>query len=98
MDETKCLKSTPKPKLSQPQMTHQLAALDWKTPFPEPLSFFLEVLGCSLVSLLKSPVPGGSEIQPEGSGLSKVTVADPDLRYLYPLPPNGYPLLSCAKQ
>jgi hypothetical protein len=84
MDETKCLKSTLKPKLSQPQMTHQLAALDLKTPFPEPLSFFPEVPGCSLVSLLKSPVPGGSGIQPGGSGLSKVTVADPDLRVFIP--------------
>jgi hypothetical protein len=54
-------KSSLKSKSSQPQMTYQLAALALKTSFPEP-EFFPEVSGCSQVSLLKSPVPGGSGI------------------------------------
>jgi hypothetical protein len=84
MDETKCLKFTLKPKLSQPQMTHQLAVLTLKNTFPGTSEFFSEDMGCSLISLLKSPVLGGSGIQPGDSGLLKVAVADLDLRVFIP--------------
>jgi hypothetical protein len=85
MDDTKCLKSTLKPKLSQPQMTHQLAScLSLENSFPGTSKLFPEVPGCSQVSLLKSPVPGGSGIQLGGSGVLKVTVANPDLRVFIP--------------
>jgi hypothetical protein len=60
--------------------TNDLSAscLSLENTFPGTSEFFPEVLGCSQVSLLKSPVPGGS-------GLSKVTVADLDLRVFIPL-------------
>jgi hypothetical protein len=52
--------------------------------FPETSELFPKVPGYTQVSLLKSPVPGGSEIQPGGSGVSKVTIADPNLRVFIP--------------
>jgi hypothetical protein len=60
------------------------SCLSLENTFPGTSELFPEVLGCTLVSLLKSPVPGGSGIQPGGSGVSKVTVADPDLRVFIP--------------
>jgi hypothetical protein len=58
--------------------------LSLKNTFPGTSELFPEVPGCSQVSLLKSPVPRGSGIQLEGSGVSKVTVPDPDLRVFIP--------------
>jgi hypothetical protein len=60
------------------------SCLSLENTFPGTSELFPEVPGCSQVSLLKSPVPGGSGIQPGGSGVSKVTVADPDLRVFIP--------------
>jgi hypothetical protein len=60
------------------------SCLSLENTFPGTSELFPEVPGCSLVSLLKSPVPRGSGIQPEGSGVSKVTVADPNLRVFIP--------------
>jgi hypothetical protein len=60
------------------------SCLSLENTFPGTSELFPEVPGYSQVSLLKSPVLGGSGIQPGGSGLSKVTVADPDLRVFIP--------------
>jgi hypothetical protein len=60
------------------------SCLSLEITFPGTSELFPEVPGCSQVSLLKSPIPGGSGIQPGGSGVSKVTVADPDLRVFIP--------------
>jgi hypothetical protein len=53
------------------------SCLSLENTFPGTSELFPEVPGCSQISLLKSPVP-------EGSGVSKVTVADPDLRVFIP--------------
>jgi hypothetical protein len=53
------------------------SCLSLENSFPGTSELFLEVPGCSQVSLLKSPVPGGS-------GVSKVTGAAPDLRVFIP--------------
>jgi hypothetical protein len=60
------------------------SCLSLENTFPGTFELFPEVPGCTQVSLLKSPVPGGSGIQLGGSGVSKVTVADPDLRVFIP--------------
>jgi hypothetical protein len=73
--KTKIIRATNDPSAS---------CLSLENTFPGTSELFLEVPGCSLVSLLKSQVPGGSGIQPGGSGVSKVTVADPDLRVFIP--------------
>jgi hypothetical protein len=66
--------------------TNDLSAsyLSLENTFPRTSEFFPEVLGCSQDSLLKSPVLGGPGMQPGGFRLSKVTVADPDLRVFIP--------------
>jgi hypothetical protein len=74
------------------------SCLSLENIFPGTSELFPEVPGCSQVSLLKSPVPGGSGIQPGGSGVSKVTVAAPDLRVFVPPHLPTVISLSCAKQ
>jgi hypothetical protein len=68
------------------------SCLSLENTFPGTSELFPEVLGCSQVNLLKSPVPGSSGIQPGGSGVSKVTVADPDPRVF--IPPH-LPMVIC---
>jgi hypothetical protein len=60
------------------------SCLSLENTFPGTSELFPEVPGCTQVSLLKSPVPGGFGIPPGGSGVSKVTVADPYLRVFIP--------------
>jgi hypothetical protein len=60
------------------------SCLSLENSFPGTSELFPEVPGCSQVSLLKSPIPEGFGIQPGGSGVSKVTVAAPDLRVFIP--------------
>jgi hypothetical protein len=67
------------------------SCLSLQNTFPGTSELFPEVPGCTQVSLLKSPVPGGSGIQRGGSGVSKVTVADPDLRVFIPPHPQRLP-------
>jgi hypothetical protein len=97
MDETRCLKSTLKPKLSQPQMTHQLVALALKTLFPEPLSFSRKFRAtpksaCWSHSSLRFRDPArrfrafeSNRCRSRSEGIYT------------PLSPNGYLLHSCAK-
>jgi hypothetical protein len=74
------------------------SCLSLENTFSGTSEFFPEVLGCSQVSLLNSPVPRGSWIQPGGSGLSKVTVADLYLRvFIPPCLPTVFFFHSCAK-
>jgi hypothetical protein len=71
MDDTKCLQSTLKPKLSQPQMTHQLAVLALKTPFPEPLSFSRKFRAAPKSACWSHQFPEVSGSRPEVPGFRK---------------------------
>jgi hypothetical protein len=84
MDETKCLKVYSKTKIIPATNDPSASCLSLENTYPGTSEIFPEVSGCSLVSLLKSLVLGGSGIQPGGSGVSKVTVPDPDLRVFIP--------------
>jgi hypothetical protein len=62
MDETKCLKVFSKTKIIPATNNLSASYLSLEINFPGTPEFFPEVPGCSQVSLLKSPVPGGSGI------------------------------------
>jgi hypothetical protein len=71
------LKAYSKTKIIPATNDTSASCLSLENTFPGTSELFPEVLGYSQVSLLKSPVPGGS-------GVSKVTVADADLRVFIP--------------
>jgi hypothetical protein len=62
MDEIKCLKVFSKTKIIPATNDLLASCLSLEIFFPGTSEFFPEVLDCFLVSLLKSPVPGGSGI------------------------------------
>jgi hypothetical protein len=62
MDETKCLKVYSKTKIIPATNDPLASCLSLENIFPRTSELFSEVLGCSPVRLLKSPVPRGSRI------------------------------------
>jgi hypothetical protein len=62
MDETKCLKVFSKTKIILATNDLSASCLSLEIIFLGTSEFFPEVPGCTQVSLLKSPVPGGSGI------------------------------------
>jgi hypothetical protein len=62
MNETKCLKVFSKIKIIPDTNDLSASCLSLEIMFPGTSEFLPEVPGCSQVSLLKSPVPGGFEI------------------------------------
>jgi hypothetical protein len=62
MDEIKCLKVFSKTKIVPTTNDLSASSLSLEIFFPGTSEFFPEISGCFLVSLLKSPVPGGSGI------------------------------------
>jgi hypothetical protein len=97
MDETKCLKSNLKPKLSQPQMTHQLAVFALKTPFPEPLSFSRKFWTTPKSVCWSHQFPEVSGSSPEVRAFESNRCRSRSEGIYTPLSPNGYLLHSCTK-
>jgi hypothetical protein len=62
MDETKCLKVFSKTKIISATNDPSVSCLSLENFFPGTFEFFPKVPGCFQVSLLKSPVLGGSGI------------------------------------